>query len=237
MTTLKWAEMISQDVRHLAFAKTGEPLLYKPGQFISLHFDHQGQKLKRSYSIATAPNQDGLIEIAVSYIPGGPASELLFGLKPGDRLETTGPYGRFVLPDHSLKNTVLIATGTGITPYLAMLPELEKRIACQNAKVTVLFGCKSREHLLYGQRFIEFSKRFLNFTFLSCYSRQFPLNPEAFERRGHVQEVLDEIRCDPTSDMVYLCGNPNMVDDVFSRLKAQKFAIHQIRREKYISGT
>lgn len=234
--TLKSAEIIAPTIKHLAFEKVDGPLDYKAGQFISFHFEHAGQKLKRSYSVATAPKHGNLVEIAISHIAGGPASDLLFGLKTGDKLETTGPYGRFVLQEGNPKRLLLIATGTGVTPYLSMLPELKQRIDQHQTEVIVLLGVKNREYCLYGQQFVKFAEENPRFKFLACYSREFPTEPQSFERHGHVQSVFTEIKPDPTTDVVYLCGNPSMIDESFNQLKEIGFAVQQIRREKYISG-
>ena len=72
-----------------------------PGQFLQIHFHYaDGKPTKRSYSVATvgdgkAPVQR--IEIAVSYVEGGAATELLSTLDEGGAIEASGPYGRFCL--------------------------------------------------------------------------------------------------------------------------------------------
>ena len=50
-----------------------------------------------------------------------------------------------------------------------------------------------------------------------------------------MQFIYPELHLNPEQDLVYLCGNPGMIDDSFSYLKEQGFAMQQIIREKYIS--
>ena len=58
---------------------------------------------------------------------------------------------------------------------------------------------------------------------------------DTHEKTGYVQQTLEGLRLNPESDVVYLCGNPNMIDEVFTKLKELEFETKQVRREKYIS--
>src|SRR5690606_2249619 len=120
--------MIAPTVAHLSFERDdGHPLPCIPGQFIQIHFEYaDGSAARRSYSIAVgraldAP-ADGRVEIAVSYVPGGAATALFEALDLGATLNASGPFGRFCLyPNDANRRYLLIGTGTGITPYRAML--------------------------------------------------------------------------------------------------------------------
>lgn len=225
---------ITPTVLELAFRRTdGRPLAHDAGQFINVHFEANGEPVHRSYSIATPPGRD-VIEIAISPVKGGLATELLFGLKEGDPIQASGPYGRFVLRDDPPCRYVLAGTGTGITPFRAMLPELERRVRERQFQVDLLLGVWSREELLYGQDFIDASSRQAGFRFHACYSRAFPQDPQPWERRGYVQSQFDALRLDPATDVMYLCGNPNMIDQAMERLRAAAFPSRNLRREKYL---
>ena len=67
--TLKESSMITPKVKHFVFNCELSPHFnYQPGQFITIHFEHEGKALKRSYSIANEPKQDNQIEFAASYL-------------------------------------------------------------------------------------------------------------------------------------------------------------------------
>jgi NAD(P)H-flavin reductase len=51
-----------------------------------------------------------------------------------------------------------------------------------------------------------------------------------------VQSHFDALGLDPASDVVYLCGNPNMIDEAVVNLKERGFTLKQLRREKYLSS-
>jgi len=228
---------IAPMVRHIIFTREdGQDFAYKPGQFITIHFERDGKTLRRSYSIATIPGRSDHIEIAAGHIEGGPGTELLFHLKPGDQVSTTGPFGRLVLRDEAPQRYFLIATGTGVTPYRSMLPELKARLAAQEKlEVVLLLGVRGREHLLYADDFQQLAADNTRFHFVPCYSRQDPDTLNEDERQGYVQHILKTYELTPENDLIYLCGNPGMIDEAFQYLQEQGFAVQSIRREKYIS--
>ncbi len=236
--TLQSSRKITPSVLHMLFTREdGQPFNFIPGQFITFHFEHDATQLRRSYSVATIPGHDPHhIEIAVGYFPGGPATELLFNLQPGANLTTTGPFGRLVLREETIKRYILVATGTGVAPYRAMLPQLEKRIKDEDLHIDLLLGVQGREHLLYSDDFLAFANAHPNFRFHACYSREKSQDLKPFETLGYVQERFDDLNLDPQGDVVYLCGNPTMIDTGFDLLKEAGFDPKQIRREKYISS-
>jgi NAD(P)H-flavin reductase len=177
------------------------------------------------------------VEIAVSYVPGGAATALFSALDEGQQIEASGPFGRFCLsPRDENRRYLLIGTGTGVTPYRAMLPQLAQLLAARELEVVLLFGARTPAELLYGEDFAAFAAAHPRFRFVPCFSRQLPADPHPDMRRGYVQDALAELAPSGEHDIAYLCGNPNMVDACFEALKAAGLAIPQIRREKYVSS-
>jgi len=234
--------MLAPTVRHLAFERVdGQPLAFTPGQFLQIHFHYDdGTPTKRSYSVASvgdgsAPVQR--IEIAVSYVEGGAATKLLGELPVGGTVDASGPYGRFCLQEADTHpRYLLLATGTGVTPYRAMLPQIEKLLSRGDREVVLLYGARNETELLYGEEFEAFAQAHPGFLFHGCLSRQARAVPRASDRSGHVQNVLVELGPSAERDIAYLCGNPNMVDAAFAALKDFGLPVAQIRREKYISS-
>jgi len=226
---------ITPSILHLAFTRDdGEAFEYKAGQFINIHFECDGKLIHRSYSIANTPGDD-YVEIAMSPVENGRATKLLSGLSVGDVIQVSGPYGRFVLKDDEPTRYVLVATGTGVTPYRAMLPSLEERIA-RGFTVDVLLGIWRREEALYADDFRAFADKQPGFTFHACYSRELPDDATDHEFKGYVQARMQQLDLNPERDIVYLCGNPDMVDQALAWLKELGFPISHVRREKYLSA-
>jgi len=239
--------MIAPTVAHLNFVRDdGQPLDYIPGQFVQVHFQYpDGTATKRSYSLATqhdhALGPGESVEIAVSYVTGGAATALFETLEVGGTIEASGPYGRFCLmPADANRRYLLIGTGTGVTPYRAMLPLLAQQIAERGIEVVLLFGARTPEELLYGDEFRAFAAQHPSFRFVPCFSRELPAadSPQAHAdvRKGYVQDQLAEFAPNASDDIAYLCGNPNMVDACFEALKGHGLPVPQIRREKYVSS-
>lgn len=237
--TLEDAFMLSSYVKHFVFrVENSPPFNYMPGQFITIHFEKDGKMLKRSYSIANVPAQNNRIEFAAGFVKGGPGSELLFNLKPGDKININGPFGRLVLKDEIPKRYILVATSTGITPYRSMLDELKNRLqANPELRVVILQGVQKHGDVLYADEFIRFRAQFpQQVTFRAHLSRGSQESLDAHENLGYVQSAFPELALNPQEDIIYLCGNPGMIDAAFSYLKENNFGIQQIIREKYISA-
>jgi ferredoxin-NADP reductase len=233
---LVWRRRLTPHVLHLAFRRRdGSALEFVPGQFLNLHFDVESGSTHRSYSIANPPRADGLLEIAVSPVEGGLASGVLAALEPGELLPASGPFGRFVLRAEPPCRYVLVGTGTGITPYRSMLPQLRARLA-DGFRVHILLGVWQREELLFGADFLAAAQSSGGCEFTACYSREYPADPESWEHAGYVQTRFSGLGLDPAADVVYLCGNPGMIDESVEVLKAMGFTLKQLRREKYLSA-
>jgi ferredoxin-NADP reductase len=234
---LKDYKMISPRVRHLSFTRTdNQPLSFIAGQFISFHIQKHDKELLRNYSIASMPEQTGVIDIACAYVEHGLASELLFNLQPGDTVKASGVYGRFYLKEEPAKRYLLIATGTGVTPYRSMLNEIERRLSTSDLEVVVIMGGRSQEELLYNDEFLTFAEKHPKFKYLACYSRIMPEKPFEYERSGHVQDTFKFLQINSARDIAYLCGHPDMVDSCFSILQELGLDKKNIRREKYVFG-
>jgi len=237
------SRMLAPSVRHMAFERAdGAPFAFIPGQFIQIHFHYaDGKPTKRSYSVATVGAGDSTpvphLEIAVSYVDGGAATQLLGNLQTGQTIDASGPYGRFCLMDPDAnRRYLLVATGTGVTPYRSMLPQLKVLMGARDVAVALVYGARNEGELLYGEEFEAFARENPNFHFYSCLSRTPRAQPRPHDRNGHVHVALTDLRPDPAHDIAYLCGNPNMVDEAFALLKDAGLPIPHIRREKYVSS-
>lgn len=236
------SHMLAPSVRHLAFERAdGQPFAFVPGQFIQVHFHYDdGKPTKRSYSVATigdGSGQVGRIEIAVSYVEGGAATALLSNLDEGGTIDAAGPFGRFCLADADTNQRyLLVATGTGVTPYRAMLPQIRALTASRGCSFALVYGARTEQELLYAEEFEAFAREVPGFSFHPCFSRVPRAVPGPNDRNGRVQVALGELAPNADHDIAYLCGNPDMVDEAFAMLKEAGLPVPHIRREKYVSS-
>lgn len=232
------AAMITPRVKHFSINNTdSEKFDYTPGQFITIHFEHQGKTIRRSYSIANAPQGSQRLEFAASYVESGPGSEYLFNLKPGDKLQVSGPFGRLILREAPPKRYILLATSTGITPYRAMIPVLTEYLAASPEHSVVIFqGVQKQADILYTSDFLDWANQTPRVLFRAYISREKLDTCPTYIHYGHVQVGFADLNLNAAQDCVYLCGNPAMIDEAFELLKERGFTTQQIIREKYISS-
>ncbi|WP_448215931.1 FAD-binding oxidoreductase [Endozoicomonas sp. 2B-B] len=209
---------------------------YQPGQFVQLHFSFQGQDYKRSYSIANSPESfqnSQQLEIAISFVKGGVASSLFSEAEAGLELSIGGPFGVLTVPKQHDGRIILAGTGTGLAPYRAMVPEL-KKLASEGTQILVLMGVRDRADMIYEQDFRDLAALSESIEYRACYSREKSLNSSANEYPGYLQNQFPQLNLTPEKDLVYLCGNPAMIDDASAELKELGFGPRQVKREKYV---
>ncbi|MEY4545643.1 MAG: hypothetical protein RL685_1838, partial [Pseudomonadota bacterium] len=124
-TPLYVTEIVQDTHNVYTFRLQGDPLcrfVYWPGQFCTLVVNIDGKKVVRSYSISSSPTRPFVLEVTIKRVPGGLVSNWLPDhLKVGDRLEISGPKGRFCLvPGQIPKKMLFLSAGSGITPLMSM---------------------------------------------------------------------------------------------------------------------
>ena len=238
--TMQGLTILNDNTVNIKFKVDSEqPFVVIAGQFLRLHFTQDdGLETFRSYSIASIFAEEKTImdevDVAVSWVPGGLATEKLSHMQVGESMEATGPYGRFCLLPDRHERYFLIATGTGVTPYRAMLNEVALRLQ-QGSEFYVVMGAQDETGLLYEADFLALEQQYDNFHYIPCLSRKQRDQVRSNDQVGYVQDYLDGFDFNPENDIAYLCGNPNMVDEAFTLLKEKGMPVPLIKREKYIS--
>jgi CDP-4-dehydro-6-deoxyglucose reductase len=217
---------IAPEVRHFVFEVEDGTFSYVAGQFASLTADINGSAITRAYSFAS-PACGSRFDLCLNRVIEGKFSPYLFDLKPGDRVQMTGPYGGFIFRQ-PVEDSILIATGTGIVPFRAMLHDQLSRDSSHD--FTLIFGVRYEYSLLYAQEFEALARTHPNFRFWPTLSRP---EPGWTGRTGHVQAHLVEAIGERRDVNVFVCGLKAMVDDVRSILKSSGFDRKRIIYEKY----
>jgi CDP-4-dehydro-6-deoxyglucose reductase len=222
---------LTADISHFVFeVPEVKRIAFEPGQFIWLCPQVEKRRMPRPYSIASPPNGDNRFELCLNRLPAGPFSQRLFRMRPGEAIPFDGPAGSFLLRQ-PFRDSLFIATGTGIAPIRSMIGHLLQGGA--SAGLTLLFGARDAESILYRKEFEELAARHPNFQFHPTLSRVASSNGAAWAgRRGYVQEHLFELLGSRTGVDVYVCGLPQMVQDVRARLMEKGFDPASIFYEK-----
>ena len=201
-----------------------------------------GVLIRRAYSVASSSVAREYLELYVTLVCSGALTPRLFALQPGDRL-WLGPKitGRFTLeeaPDDA--DLVLVATGTGLAPYMSMLRTMlpqggERRIA-------VFLGARHSWDLGYQSELVTLASLNPSFTYLSIISRpaEEPVpwaGPAGYVQdlwRGDHLERIWGVRPTPKSSRVFLCGNPAMIEDMVTILAEEGFREHSRREPGHV---
>jgi len=202
------------------------PLEFTPGQFISLVAESGGKTITRAYSIASPPT-GARFDLCLNLVEQGSLSPYLFAMQLGEEIDYKGPYGVFTFRQPP-SDSILVATGTGITPFRAMLQD--RLPVDRERQFTLIFGARFEHGLLYREEFEDLAANYPNFRFLPTLTRP----GEAWTGlAGRIHaHVLAELG-DRRDVDVYICGMAEMINELRTALKEKGLDRKRIVVEKY----
>jgi CDP-4-dehydro-6-deoxyglucose reductase len=183
-----------------------ERLQYLAGQYIDLLLK-DGRR--RSFSIATPPEADALLELHIRHLPGGFFSDALFNEYKGrEILRFEGPLGTFYLREESHKPLIFVAGGTGFAPIKAVI-EHALHHALQRP-IALYWGVRSLRDLYLPDLPQRWQAQHRNFRFIPVLSD--PLPEDRWSgRTGLVHKAVMADFPDLTGYQAYACGGPAMI--------------------------
>jgi ferredoxin/flavodoxin---NADP+ reductase len=227
------------DVHHwtdtlFSFKTTRDPgFRFKSGHFTMIGLEKEGRPLMRAYSMASANHEDELEFFSIK-VPDGPLTSRLQGIEVGDELLVNSKTTGTLVQDSLLpgKNLYLIATGTGLAPFLSIIRDPETYE--QYERVILTHGCRYTEELAYRELITEHLPQH---EYLGDLVREkliyYPtVTREKFENNGRLTDLLRvgklaaDIGLDPISpenDRFMICGSPSMLKDICSLLDSRGF--------------
>lgn len=206
----------------------GSAFKARGGQFLMFFFD-DGEVFNRSYSIANQLDGEvATLELVIALSKGGRSYEKIKAWTQGSVLDASGPHGRFRLKE-SDENIVAVATGTGIAPFRSMLPAFSEKLLA-GEKVTLIHGARTYEDAVYAEEFSAFSDQHEGFSYHLCLSREEKMGCT----KGRVQSEIENTLGLPNATY-FLCGNPDMVDEVKVILAEADVSRRLVRTESYVS--
>ncbi len=223
---------LSDFTKHLELEVKGVARFgFVPGQWLSVKANTtDGEEITRAYSIASPPSENGHVAFCLNRVQHGFMSNYLCNLDEGAKIVFQGPFGDFILRP-PLRDTVFIATGTGIAPFRSMLHWLLAESDChQGHQFWLLFGARHEQDIYYREEFERLAAEHNNFHFLPTLSRG---EAEWKGLRGYVQEHLPEIVGTRTDMHAYICGLNKMIKANRELLKSLGWDRTSIRYEKY----
>jgi CDP-4-dehydro-6-deoxyglucose reductase, E3 len=168
---------------------------FQPGQFLDLIIG----SIKRSYSIASAPENEN-IELIVKIYPNGAMSSYLQNeAKENDLVRVEVPKGTFFLRENKgLTNLILLANGTGIASFKSILSSSKSQSIFKTfSKVVLLWGIKTPDDQFWDP----------DFDFLEFH----PVYSRASKKYIYVQDYLEKLDLDMSESVIYACGSNSMI--------------------------
>lgn len=213
-------EPVAADVMVLRLTPpAGQALAFRPGQYVDVLL---ARGVRRSYSLANAPQPDGTLELHIRHRPGGLFTGQVFGrLKPRDVLRLEGPFGTVDVQEPHIagRPLLLLATGTGLAPVKALI---EACIAGVTRRpVTLYWGGRVPADLYLHALCLQWAQQHPWFRYEPVLSRA-PAHWHG--RRGHVQQAVCEDFSDLSDHVAYACGSPVMVAGARALLVSQGLA-------------
>jgi ferredoxin--NADP+ reductase len=211
-----------------------ERLSFSPGQYVAMGVPVEGRMVERPYSICSVPNEPEL-EFFIERVSNGALTPRLFHLRVGDEVYLRREAkGRFLL-DYAAHDHLMIASVTGVAPFVSMLRDLVHR-AESARRVLLLHSASQPAEFGYDAELKALSDSCAWFDYVPTVSRPW-LAPEWTGELGRAEDIVrkyaDSAGFRPSAATVYCCGNPQMIRNVQGLLQRAGFALESIRQERY----
>ncbi len=219
-----------------------EEIRYQPGQFLTFLLNINGQKIRRSYSMASSPHVDVSLAVSVKRVPGGLASNYLCDrVKVGDILEVLEPMGNFVpkLNAQNQRLIVLIGAGSGITPLFSMAKSALH--VEPNSRVWLIYGNRNKDSIIYKAHLDAMEQAYGKSRFQVTHVLSQP-GFTWFGQRGRLNQhtltkLLDQLSATERQNAtVYLCGPDGMMAEARSALSLVGIPAERVFRESYVTA-
>ncbi|MFZ0040211.1 MAG: ferredoxin reductase [Solirubrobacteraceae bacterium] len=176
---------------------------HQPGQYLRIGIDIEGVRHWRAYSLTSDPErEDGLISITVKNVDEGKVSPYLVRRgRPGTIVSLGGVEGEFVLPDKLPEKLLFISAGSGITPIMSMLRNLDQRGELSDA--VLLHSARKTDEVIFGDELRDLAER----------NERFVLHEQLTAENGRMgPEDLDKLCKDWKERETYISGPSDMLD-------------------------
>ncbi len=205
---------------------------FSPGQFVMLDLPIVSKITTRSYSIASAPDGNNIVELVISLNEQGLGTPYLFNeVKIGSKLPLSQAAGKFMKPPVPIDIDIcLVCTGTGIAPFRSFLHDaIRNNISYKN--IELIFGTRYEKDVLYKKGMEELTRTMPGLRFTTVLSRED--SPAYTGKKGYVHQVYKEIYADKRPAMFFLCGWKVMIKEAQQHILEMGYDKKQIKFELY----
>jgi ferredoxin-NADP reductase len=209
------------------------PGWFRSGQHVDVRLTaDDGYQAERSYSIASAP-EDEQLQLTVERLDDGEVSPYLVDvLQPGDELELRGPIGGYFVWEESIAGPlVLIGGGSGIVPLRSMLRHW---VATSHAvPVHLLYSARTVGDLIYPDELRGYADKYDQVDVRFALTREWPDGWTG--HTGRIDRPLLEQLAPPPDERpnIYICGPTAFVEAASQWLVQIGHAPSLIRTERF----
>ena len=209
-THIKSIEQKSPSVKLFTLDYGQQDFMFHPGQWVDIHLTIDDETHNCGYSITSIPSSSSTIEVAVKLAPELMLTEQLhIRSKVGDEVFVSAAQGDVYLTEEITGPFVFIAGGVGITPLYSMIQHINA--VSPTTPVTLIYSITTPDEFLFKKELKALAASNPNFRVLATVTRT-KQHQEKFS--GRIDPgMLREIGL-PAGAQYYLCGPPQMVDDV-----------------------
>ena len=209
---------------------------FTPGQNLTLRAHFDGEEIRRSYSICSAPYEQK-VSIAIKRVQDGQFSTWANKeLRPGHMIECMCPSGGFgepADPEHP-RHHVAFAAGSGITPVISILKTILREEP--NSRFTLVYGNRASSSVIFKEELENLKDQYIDrFRLVFILSREHQ-DIDLFNGRidRAKADQLFKHWIDPSDiDVAYLCGPQTMMEDVYASLLEHGVPKESLRRELF----
>ena len=216
-----------------------ENFIFTQGQHLVFRGWHEGEEIRRSYSICSSPYDDEL-RVAVKRIEEGVFSSHIHSVATvGDEVEVMFPQGSFYTdlnPDQA-KRYVMVAAGSGITPIMAIARSV--LAASPESTFDLVYANRSAGDVMFAEEIGDLKDRYpARFAVHHVLSREQRLNPLLTGRieSEKLTALLDHVLRTEDTDEWFLCGPFELVQLVRDELEAREISSEKVRFELFSTG-
>lgn len=214
----------------------GQPIVFVPGEFLTVLVSIDGTEYRRAYSICSSRRETG-VRIGVKQVPGGRVStHLCQQARVGDLVEVFGPSGAFaVMPDPAAARWyVLVAGGSGITPLLAIARAIVEDEPASS--VALIYGNRSLDDAMFREELDDLARAASDRLVVRHVVETGGL--PACGRHGRLTcdvlgDELDAIDARGPDGWYFLCGPEPMMDEARRALANRRVPADRIRLEHF----
>jgi propane monooxygenase reductase subunit len=232
-TEVEAVEPLTHDIRRLVLRlRDPDRVTFHAGQYMDIAIPGADGH-HRSFSMANTPGQPDRLEFMIKLYEGGHFSGLLEngnGIKVGDELTCTGPYGVFTLRDSSPRRLVFIAGGAGMAPIISLLRSMAEKGTTRPA--AFYYGARTKDDLFVLEELERLGRELPDLRFVPALSEA-DASAGWDGEVGMVTDVVDRLEGDLTDVDAYLCGPPPMVDAAIALLERRGCPESRIYFDKF----